>query len=222
MSELKNKVVLGLFLVILPSELNGFYNQILAGSPVLYWVFDIAAWIVIPAVVFVFLARYSDISLKELGLELPFRSGKETLRFVFLCVLVFFILYYGYYLTESFAKAEIGTNYFVVDFSYKSLIPEGGILGILVLIYFSATAGIVEEIYYRGIFRLLFGDSVLQKVLYVLISSVIFSSVHWEGGIHNLIPAFIFGLIASIYFVFNRNLYPLILGHTVTNLILFI
>ena len=221
MSELKNKVIISLFLVILPSELNGFYNQVLAGSPVLYWVCDIAAWIVIPALVFVFLIRYSDINLNKLGLNLPCKSGKDALWFVFLCVLVFLVLYYGYTLTKSFAESVIGINYFAVDFSYESLIPEGGFLGILVLVYFSATAGIVEEIYYRGIFRLLFGESVLQKILYVMISSVIFSSVQWELGIYNLLPSFVFGLIASIYFVFQRNLYPLILGHTVTNIILF-
>lgn len=219
MSRQQRNILTGFILVLLPFEMNGFYNPFLAEYTWLYWICDITAWIVIPVVVFILLFRNGSITFKETGFS--FQSGNEIYRILLFSIIMFPVLYYGYTLSQSLAEAVFQANYLKVNFSYEMEIPEEGIWGIIALVYFSATAGFVEEIYYRGIFRRLFGNNRNQKILYVLISSTVFSSTHWEGGIHNIIPAFVFGLIASVYYVKENNIVPLIVGHTAVDLLLF-
>ena len=74
----------------------------------------------------------------------------------------------------------------------------------------------VEEIVYRGIpHKLIFENKriVRKKFIYILFTSVAFSAIHWDKGLHLLIGTFIFGLLAGWLYLKLRNLWPLVGGH---------
>jgi len=77
------------------------------------------------------------------------------------------------------------------------------------------TAGFVEEIYYRGMMSRLFPDGWRGTLLYVPVSSLVFASVHWDGGVWTMFEALTFGLAAGAIFRATRNLWPLIVAHAV-------
>jgi membrane protease YdiL (CAAX protease family) len=100
-----------------------------------------------------------------------------------------------------------------LEFGYRDVVPAEGLGRILALIHLALTAGIVEEIYFRGLIRLLFSSGALGNLGYILFSSVLFASIHWEGGVWNLMETLLFGLSTSIIYAAVGNLWPLIIGH---------
>ncbi|MCP4490417.1 MAG: CPBP family intramembrane metalloprotease [Gammaproteobacteria bacterium] len=101
------------------------------------------------------------------------------------------------------------------------MIPEDRIGRLIVITYFSLTAGVVEELYFRGLlFRALAGCK-NHFLIFIAISPVLFSLVHWESGLANVLSTYLFGLFfAGTYLVF-QNIWPLVVGHTVTDLVWF-
>lgn len=199
-------------LFLLPFQLNGIYNPLIKSQQAVFWILDISIFILLPALLLWLSLRRKWISPGALALGIP--TGFEArLRFLLYTALLCPALYLLYYHSYLFAGELFMTNHGVVPFSYSSLLPENRWLSLLVGLHFSLTAGIVEEVYYRGVFRQFFSSGKLQAVLYILLSSLIFSSVHWEGGIYNLFASFIVGLLLATCFWFYRYLLPLIIAH---------
>lgn len=211
---------MALLVLFIPYELNGFYNVHLVECPAAYWCVELFTWVVMPCVVFWWLLRQKSVTLADVGLKAP-RSVREWLWLVLICVVAGPVLYSIDREVHAMACGAFPRNYLAAPFSYKDTIPKVGILSYLVLIYHSCSAGIVEEVFYRGVFRRLFDEGALQVVLYVLLSSVVFSSVHWEGGIHRMIASFVFGYICAVFFVCYRNILPLIVAHCYVDIMWF-
>jgi len=93
-----------------------------------------------------------------------------------------------------------------------------------VVFYLAATAGVVEEIFYRGIpYKLIFESEgiVCKRFVYVMGTSIAFSAIHWDKGLHFLIGTFVFGLFASYLYLKLKNLWPLVGGHFVYDFYIF-
>jgi len=108
-----------------------------------------------------------------------------------------------------------------VTFDYSQTLGGKGALRITKVIYYSIGAGLVEEFYYRGLFKLLFKPGRGRMILYVLLSAIIFSSVHWEGGFVKLFVSFLLGLIFAGAYLWIKNLWPLVVAHFLTDFFLF-
>ena len=86
---------------------------------------------------------------------------------------------------------------------------------------YSATAGVVEEIFCRALPLLYlserFGKS-LPKGLYVITTALIFGVGHWENGNIEVIATCVFGLFAGALYLKLRDLWPLIAAHALMDL----
>ncbi len=208
-----------IFIGILPYELNGFYNPWLQYSPGQFWTAQILAWVFLPVVIYAIGIRHKLFTNRDLGFHHSV-AGKQNLA-LFLVSLVAVTLI----LRALFVAAILGRqilfpiNYGAVDFSYKNLIPTNGLPRVSALLFFSLSAGIVEEMIYRGMFKRLFDDNESGNALFVIISSSVFASVHWEGGVQGLFLAFSYGIVASLAYAILKNIWPFILGHALNDLL---
>ena len=208
-----NVIFLALFL---PLFLDGFYNPIIAGTPGLYWAIEFTTWILIPSISMYAFWRTGG-KFTDIGFCLPpsAMGWFELLLSLTISTVAFLGIYSG---AKLLGRSWFPQNYLLINFNYGSLIPHTGIAKTIVWLYFSLSAGIVEELYFRGILKSLFRSS---NVLFVLISTLLFSAIHWEGGIHNLIATGAAGLFMCIYYIIYRNIYVLMLAHGFADLILF-
>jgi membrane protease YdiL (CAAX protease family) len=198
---------------IFPYLVNGYVNSKIAAWPALYWSFEVVCWIVIPAAVFAFLAR-RGLRAADLGLHTRI-FGRDSVGLVVLACLVLcpidavgYAKVYGYFRT---ILPDEGM------FKYQSVMPEDGAARALAALYFALSAGIVEELYFRG---LLF-KALASTPLYLVLSPLLFAAIHWESGPANAAGAYVFGLFSAAVFVAIRNLWPLIAGHIFTDYIWF-
>jgi membrane protease YdiL (CAAX protease family) len=77
--------------------------------------------------------------------------------------------------------------------------------------------GIVEELFFRGyaIERL---ESIgLGRVLAAGIALAIFAGTHWTGGIPSIIIALVVGAVATVFYLWRRDLVANMIGHGLSN-----
>jgi uncharacterized protein len=205
--------------MFLPLFLNGFYNSHLVGSAVLYWSVEFCTWLLLP-VILILVFKLSGGRVHDLGVMLP-KSVKAWLVFIS-CSVAFSALFHAAFLIGSDqSRALFAQNYLAVNFTYRSIIPTEGIGKIVVWLYFSLTAGIVEELFFRGLLKRIFSNTKWGLITFVLTSTVLFASIHWENGVRDMFATGCVGLVASIAFLLNRNAITLMIAHTVTDLLLF-
>ncbi|KIM11999.1 MAG: hypothetical protein KU37_03925 [Sulfuricurvum sp. PC08-66] len=77
-----------------------------------------------------------------------------------------------------------------------------------------------EELLFHSYFYTLYKDKLSAKSL-VLISTLLFTAIHWSNDITNILGVAIWAFFAMILFIRLRTIWPLIVAHTVTNMILF-
>ncbi len=112
---------------------------------------------------------------------------------------------------------------FAARFRYDLALPNNAVLHAIVAVFFSVTAGVVEEIFFRGLFRqavsALFGPTAVKT--YIFTSALLFGLAHWEQGSVGLYRATAFGLGAAILYLKLGDLRPLILAHALIDLYIF-
>lgn len=218
-SQAKNKIAILLGIGIFPFFINGFYNPHITKYPLLYWAVEILAWVVLPFIIYKVCTRNDLVSRKEIGFYVGLSNNQSLFDLLLAIFFVsFFLVFLDFIVMSSIVQAIYPINYLGVNFGYRSMIPQNpGLLRIATLIYFALSAGVVEEFYYRGLMRKVFN----KGFYYVLVSSIIFSLVHWEGGVRSLTSAFVFGLAASSISLYTKNIWPLVIGHFLNDLLWF-
>ena len=203
---------------ITPFFLNGYINSKIHQNPYLYWSFEILIWVVIPLAVVGFLTRIPDFRFSDLGFRVGIWGRNSVELLALICILFAFADYWIYaFLIEGFVSV-FGSNSL---FQYSAVIPDDRVHRVIVIGYFAVSAGLVEEFFFRGmIFKTLAGLK-YQVALFVLISPVLFSLIHWESGLANLISTYAFGVFSAAAFLILRNIWPLVIGHIVTDVIWF-
>lgn len=210
-----------LLIGLAPLELNGFYNRYLFHYPFFYWMVELITWILIPSVIYFVGIKKHYFSNHDLGFHFQIFGKQSLLAFIVCQIIAFIFMPYLNSLSNYYSRIIFPTNWGKIPFDYRNVIPSGGVGKVLVLAYMAITAGIVEELYFRSIFRLLFNNSLRGIISYIFISSLIFSSAHWEGGITALLSTFLFGFVFSVIYVSIKNVWPLILGHACTDFLWF-
>jgi membrane protease YdiL (CAAX protease family) len=203
---------------IVPFMLNGLVNSVIYDDARLYWGFEFLTWIVIPCFILYRVTRGPDFRFADLGYHAAIR-GQHDPRLVVLACVLFAPLCYGVYAGSYAIFSELfpGRGFF----SYESQVPESGMLYVAVVIYFSLSAGLVEEFLFRGLLYQAFAGFRHSLALFLLVSPVLFSLVHWEDGFANLAATYIFGAFMAFAYLGLRNLWPLVLGHIFTDLVWF-
>lgn len=182
----------------------------------------IGIWI--PTVFILVLVAFTDLTLQQIGLKIP-RINTEVLGtwFTYLglgigILYLSFVLYYilGYFFSDKiksqltkkksdeWGKSEVSPIFPITK-------KEKKLWG-----YVSITAGITEEIIYRGFsifaFTYLFPD--LSVWIVILLASILFGLAHsYQGFVMGVLRTTIFGVLFSILYIGLDSIIPLILFH---------
>lgn len=199
---------------ISPYFVNGYVNSIIYGYPLLYWIFELATWIVLPLCVVLFLRRSGALVLEEIGFRSNiFKEGKFDIV-IFVGLLYALIGLILYFIFLSAGEALFPGNSL---FHYQQVVPESGLARLLIAIYLATSAAFVEEFYFRGLFYKITSYYNRPLFLYMFWSPLLFSLIHWENGIANVFATYFLGLVSALLFVWTRNLWPLIIAHLFTD-----
>ena len=195
------------------SGLRDFFNH----SPVWFWLFDTFHFVLLPTALLVWLARVFLITPEKYGL-VTVAEHESWLHFAGLVVFVAIILYFIYQVADDFFWV-IFHRPETIPF-YKNILPNG-LLRIPLVLYFAATAGLFEEIFFRGLPLLYFQSrypSSIPRGKYVLGTSMLFGAIHWGNGAHEVLATFTYGVFASLFYLKLRDLWPLVGAHALTDL----
>ncbi len=207
---------------VLPFALNGLYNKALADHARLFWLVDVTTWVALPSAIVAVALKRRVFQWADLGFIDQTQGKRQDWILIVTFLVGIPLLFWSDSASRTFAVQLFGRNYFAVGFDYVQMIPPPGPATgwyrILAIVYLALSAGVVEELYFRGMLRLLFGRGPVQVVLYVVCSSLLFSSTHWKSGIYTMSEALGFGLCAAGIFACTRNIWPLIVGHFLVDL----
>lgn len=178
----------------------------------------------IPTVFILLLVIFTQLTLKDIGLTVPnintYILGPLVTYSVFAVVLLYFfgLLYYsiGYYFSDTVKrrmKQVKKKEWENVDFS--EILPvtnsEKRIWN-----YVSLTAGITEEIIYRGflIFALSYLFPNFSVWFIIIFSSLLFGLAHtYQGFVTGVVRTTVIGIIFSIFYIGIGSILPLIVFH---------
>ncbi len=221
-------VVVLLMLLLYP--LTGYYQskrlkeQMMAGYFTKeQWYRSSLIWSWVPAAIIVSVSLLSGSSLYDLGFRLPSRDVNDVNTSAYLIALSVSILYFLYniycILSLKFSKKTRMEHAAKLHPSIKLMLPSTKSEK-KVWILLSLTAGITEEVQYRGYlfmaFLLLFPH--LNPLYAVVISTLLFSLGHIYQGKEALKPMMA-GLALSLIFYFTGSLYIVIALHSLQDLV---
>lgn len=195
---------------------DGFFRGPLhAFSPPLFWLFDLLKFVVVPAACLIWLARAFQVFPSQYGLR-RIAHNESWWRFLGLTIVLAVGLSLVYRVALFLAWA-IPTPW-AITASYSTIAPDGP-LRIAAVGYFSLTAGLVEEIFFRALPLLFLQRRFSVRVpttLYVVSTALLFGAAHWENGAHEIFANVAFGVVASLLYLKLRDLWPLIGAHALT------
>lgn len=216
------KYVIFLFPLVL-HLLKGELNAWAAGSNSLFWSLDVLVYLVVPVGSLWLLKNIFDVSPHAYGLFRPFQRYLYTWRDFFVDVI---------YVTVSLLLVKAAAFYLayfiwpedsVVNIYSQKVAGLSLPLYFLMKIYLSVTAGVTEEILYRGFLHKLLSDWIPKKKLadavFVVVSSGLFAAVHAYYSVPQLGSVFAFGLCASVLYLGIGRLEPLIIGHFLLDMV---
>jgi len=199
---------------IFPFLINGYINSVIYSYPFWYWSFELLSWVILPATVMTVAIRFGGLRAADIGLSLNVRGRRAVVLLLLICVVIGPVELYLYESAHTYFKHLFPGKAF---FEYESLVPASGIARFLVSLYFSLSAGIVEELYFRGLMFKAAGYFAQPVPVYLIVSPLLFALIHWEGGLANVAATLVFGIATAAVFVAIRNLWPLIIGHIYTD-----
>ena len=196
--------VIGLF--------NGVYNSLIAND-VLLWAIDILEHAIVPMITLIFVIRYVVI-IKINPTE------KYDLAHLLIYSLMTTVSLLVVFVISNILCYQLGF-WETPTFTYNSIIGENFVF--LQILYLALSAGVFEEIFYRSLLYTIIKDYFAgsSNVIFIITSSLLFATIHWEGGIQSVIVAFSFGLVAAYLYVICGHLVPLIIGHFLLDFFVF-
>lgn len=212
-----NAILVATTTFILISIGDGSLGSLFRAFPASFWLFDTLKFVALPAVLLYWLARSCDVTPKSYGLKKV--AGHRTCVDSFGVIAIPAIsLYFAYRFTGALFAFILGEQ------ETPSLLREmtpSGYLHAPAVVYFAITAGLVEEIFFRGLPLLFLHQrmgTAFPAMAYVLGTSLLFGAAHWENGRHEVMATFCYGALSSFLYLKLRNLWPLVAAHTLIDL----
>ena len=207
---------------IAPFYLNGFYNWRLAATDrSSFWLVEVVTWIVMPSVLLFAGRRRGLFTSAELGITARVRGVPRPWLLALMLIAVPFAYVRLSVSATAWAHRALPSGWPIPAFGYRDVIPppgpDSGWYHLLALAHLCVTAGVVEELYYRGAMDRLFPRGWTGGACYVAVSSFVFAGAHWEGGLPIVAMNFAVGVFAAALFRLTGNLWPLIVGHVVAD-----
>ncbi len=189
-----------------------------ATTALAFWAVDIAVLIAIPCAAIALACRFAGLRPHHLGLvPLEQNTTHGSVLTQLSLILIAFVLFtpltfvFGQLLPGSDVSADSASSYFGTV-----LKGENRLFWIL---YFSLTAAVAEEVVFRGMLAAaLIGRDASDKVVYVVMSSILFGLAHFARGLDVVLAATVLGACCALIYLRWRNLWYLIFGHFVAGL----
>lgn len=215
-------ILLASAVLIAPGLLNGLYTEPLyEASRLAYWAADALQYVALPIAVAVLLIKRARLRPGDWGFK-PWRNRHGPLDYAALYLLICFMYWLAYVPVRTAAYAYLWK--YAPAFGNWTAIPKAFWPHLLVVSYYSVSAGLVEEVAYRGLpwlylsrFRFKRG----KTALYVLSTSILFAAAHSEQGPHGVIAALSLGMVAAALYAEFRDLWPFVAAHVFTDLVSF-
>ncbi|TWI58182.1 CPBP family intramembrane glutamic endopeptidase [Halalkalibacter nanhaiisediminis] len=178
----------------------------------------------IPTIFILLLVIFTELTLKDIGLSFPSINtntlGSLVTYSVFVVAFLYLIgvLYYsiGYQFSDKIrTKFEQAKQKEYANVGFSEILPVSNKEKKL-WNYVSLTAGITEEIIYRGflIFALAYLFPNLSVWLVIFSASLLFGLAHtYQGFITGVIRTTVFGIIFSVLYIGIGSILPLIIFH---------
>jgi membrane protease YdiL (CAAX protease family) len=201
---------------LLVNLLDGFTKPALAQLPRLFWTYDVTKWVLLPAVTLFAMRVWCGTRQADFGLHgpAPHWSLAQLSGFTVLFTALA-MSYFGFQLLGARFLPAGGT------FDLVALLPEGA-ARLAAVLYLCVTAAVVEELFYRGVLREAMapaGAGLGRATGYVVVSSTLFGVSHFEGGAVEIFATGLYGVVAALFALRVRNLWPLIVGHFATDFV---
>jgi len=214
----KSEVIV--FIPILHHLFGGFYNTYFYNNyQIAYWFSRFLLNLVLLLVGILLLRKTYNFSFSDMGFSLS-RKYISPLVFVVSCVaLVTFWLFFPIFYFNNIhhiITTFLPVNYFKIsrDFLFPPYIPRW-----VFAFYVAVVGGFFEEVYYRGLIFKLLSDRNVKISIIVIVSSCLFTAVHWPAGIQYMPLNFFISIVLAIFYAKFRTVWPLIFGHFAADLI---
>lgn len=215
------ELALILLLAMAPMLLNGFYNPALASHPARFWQVEFLGFAALPLAVYIYGRARGLFANADIGLSTRVLSWNNPVLFA-ACVIVLPIVMLkldGLFLDWAVRLLPPNAS---PEFDYRQMIPppgpRTGLLRLLAVLYMALSAGLVEELLFRGLFRRMLPAGVAGAIAFVVLSPPMFALVHWEGGPTKLLYCYLWGISTCLMYLGTRNLWPLIVGHMLVDI----
>jgi len=208
-----NKAFAILSLLTLPYFLNDFYmirSESLSAAE--FWTLDVLVYSLFPLCCLIFVTKRGLLDLSEIGFPIRFSDNKLMSGAIFGLT---------YFLIMLFALdpllAALFPPWLFSGYAFPSHEPQRALL----ILYAALSAGILEEIIFRGAAITILERFIPSKWAVIFCSSLLFGCIHWSSGWGAIIGTFLFGFPASIYFLKYRELAVPITAHILVDLLYF-
>ncbi|MEJ5362214.1 MAG: CPBP family intramembrane glutamic endopeptidase [Spirochaetota bacterium] len=203
------KVLTRLLVLASPLLLNDFYLPLLPQDATkLNLVLDILVYIGWQSTLLYVAYQAGWFSWSNLGINV--KQLKQWLWGVVLFVVVFF-LYTLITIAFMYAKNKYGIT--IKSFWYFPLPQWQPVYVFLYVLYLSITAGIYEEIIYRGIAIHQLKTFTSNTFLLVAVSTLLFVAIHWSMGPGTWIEAGLWGALWAYLYIRTHSLLPIMIAH---------
>ena len=185
-----------------------------------FWLFDVASFVFLPLFIF-WRFKLDLLPAYALSSQPKFKKiGAGQIIFFSIAGFLFFVALFAIGRRVGVTSAKAYPEWLPPLIFYKNKLPINFIFKMLVVMYLAFTAGIVEEIFYRGVTNSVagkyFGGS---RLVYIVISTSLFAIIHLGGGLANVVSAAFGGFAIAVVYVWSKDIRIPILIHTSFGLI---
>lgn len=218
MTREQKKALLAFALLSWPFYLNDFYLIPLSGRQGaigLLWVLDVVFYMLVPCATLVVLYKKGLLDFLKPALTLP--KGKSlpltilgAAALAFVTHMVFTRGIDPWFMSGGCCRQCLGYP-----------LPLDALAALLVAVYAPLSAGILEEIIFRGVLIDLLKKYTARPAVILLSSAALFAGIHWCGGSGKLMATFVIGLIPSLIYLRTGNLWLPIIWHVLHDAVVF-
>lgn len=190
--------------------------------PALFWTLDMAYFVGCTAIALILLARMGErpwaILMAPHGnirwADAVTPRAKGLMLAVILAVVIFVFLK----LAAPFLSKL--NQWLPLQFSYREIVKASA-MPWLVVVYFSVTAAITEELVYRWALGKALLDKPNGNLQFYVLSSVMFGAVHFAAGLQSVVLTGLVGFMLAYVYAHTRLLWPVVLAHLLVDLATF-
>jgi len=221
--ERREALLVAVFPLVALGLLNHFYMAPLAAlGPAWLWAADVVQFILVPLACWQFVLRPAAIALPELGM--PLRQDRWTAGLPMDTTVWMALLLLAWTWPVHVFSMRLGWPYVDGHVLYAVMPTHAFTPHLLVTVYLSATAALIEETVYRALPWLYFRETMgprWRRTAYVVVTSLVFAACHSEQGPAGVVATFWFGVVAARIYTKLGSLWPVVLGHFLFDMIAF-